>query len=57
MFNYLWGGEREANSPVESDDPEQALKDAITAHGSFAKKADGTLEWEDFVLFRALVAR
>lgn len=57
MFNYLYGGEREANSPAENDNPELALREAIAAHGTFAKKADGTLEWDDFVLFRSIVAR
>lgn len=57
MFNYIWGGERAANSPVENDNPELAMREAIAAHGTFATKPDGTLQWDDYLLFRSIVAR
>ena len=57
MFNYLYGGERAADSPAENADPAAALRQACDAKGTFARNADGTLTWEDFLIFRGIVGR
>jgi hypothetical protein len=56
-LNYLWGGERPADAAPESESPELAMREAMELHGNFAKKADGTLEFDDFLLFRAIITR
>ena len=56
-LNYLWGGERPADAAPENETPELAMREAMELHGNFAKKADGTLEFEDFLLFRAIITR
>lgn len=42
---------------TENESPEIALREALDAHGPFARTAEGTLEWDDYVSFRAIVAR
>ena len=56
-LNYMWGGERPADATPENEDPELAMREAIELHGTFAKKADGTLEFDDFLVFRAIITR
>ena len=57
MLSYLWGGKKTAESAPENDDPELALREAMDAHGDFATKMDGTLEYDDFLTFRAIITR
>ena len=56
-LNYMWGGERPADAAPENENPELAMREAMELHGNFTKKADGTLEFEDFLLFRAIITR
>lgn len=57
MLSYLWGGKREANAPPENDNPELAMREALDAHGDFATNIDGTLVFNDFLTFRAVITR
>ena len=57
MLSYLWGGAKPAEAEPENDDPELALRQAMDAHGDFATKMDGTLEYDDFITFRAIITR
>jgi len=54
MLSYLWGGKTEK---PENTDPELALREACDAHGEFTTKIDGTLEWDHFLIFRAIIMR
>lgn len=57
MLSYLWGGKKEANAKPENDSPELAMREAMDMHGDFAVKIDGTLEFNDFLTFRAIITR
>lgn len=57
MLSYLWGGAKAADATPENDNPELALREAMDSHGDFATKIDGTLEFEDFIVFRAIITR
>ena len=57
MLSYLWGGAKQENAEPENDNPELAMRAALDAHGEFATKIDGTLEYADFLVFRAVVMR
>ena len=41
----------------ENMDPELAMREACAAHGEFKKKADGTLEFDDYCALRAIIYR
>ena len=56
MLSYLWGGSKKAEKP-ENNDPELAMREALDAYGEFATKIDGTLEYKDFLTFRAVIMR
>lgn len=55
MLSYLWKGKK--SEKVENENPELAMREACEAHGDFATNADGTLQWEAFLLFRSIVMR
>lgn len=57
MLSYLWGGKKDANAPPENESPELAMREALDAHGDFSTKLDGTLEFNDFITFRAIITR
>ena len=57
MLSYLWGGKKDENAAPENDNPELAMREACDAHGTFATKIDGTLEYPDFLVLRAIVTR
>ena len=57
MLSYLWGGAKPAEAEPENDNPELAMRAAMDAHGDFATKMDGTLEFDDFIVFRAIITR
>jgi len=57
MLSYLWGGAKPANAEPENDNPELAMRTALDAHGDLATKMDGTLEFDDFIVFRAIITR
>jgi len=57
MLSYLWGGAKTENAKPENDNPELAMREAMDAHGTFATKIDGTLEFDDFLVFRAIITR
>ena len=57
MFSYLWGGKKDAKAKPENEEPELAMRDALDAYGEFATKIDGTLEYKDFLVFRAIIMR
>ena len=57
MLSYLWGGKKADDAAPENDNAELALRDACDAHGTFNTKIDGTLEYEDFLVFRAIITR
>ena len=56
MLSYLFGGTKDSKK-VENGDPELAMRAGLDEHGDFATKIDGTLEFEDFLIFRAIVMR
>ena len=55
MLSYLFGKGKDAKT--ENADPELAMREAMDAHGDFNCKVDGTLEFEDFLVFRGIVMR
>lgn len=57
MLSYLWGGAKAENQAPENDNPELAMREAMDAHGTFATKIDGTLEFDHFLVFRAIITR
>jgi hypothetical protein len=57
MLSYLWGGARAADAKPENENAELAMRDQLDEHGDFATKLDGTLEFQDFIYFRAVVLR
>lgn len=57
MFNYLWGGKKPDNAKPENENPELAMRDQLDEHGEFACKIDGTLEYPDFLVLRAVIMR
>ena len=57
MLSYLWGGKKAADQEPENDNPELAMRQAMDSHGDFNTKIDGTLEYDDFIVFRAIIAR
>ena len=44
-------------SKQENMDPELAMREACAAHGEFKRKADGTMEFEDYCALRAIIYR
>jgi len=57
MLSYLWGGKKAENAKPENENPELAMREAMEAHGEFATKIDGTLEYDHFLVFRAIITR
>ena len=57
MLSYLWGGSRSAEAAPENENPELAMREAMDAHGEFATRIDGTLEYDHFIVFRAIITR
>ena len=57
MLSYLWGGSKPADAAPENENPELAMREGMDAHGDFATKVDGTLEYQDFLVFRAIINR
>jgi len=57
MLSYLWGGKKAANAPAENEDPMVAIENAMDAHGEFATRTDGSLEFADFLVLRAIIFR
>ena len=57
MFSYLWGGKKDEKSKPENECAELAMRDSLDAYGDFATKIDGTLEYKDFLIFRAIIMR
>ena len=57
MLSYLWGGKKAEDQAPENENPELAMREACDAHGTFATKIDGTLEYNDFLTFRAIITR
>ena len=57
MLSYLWGGKKNADAAPENEDPELAMREALDAHGEFATAMDGTLEFQDYLVFRAIITR
>jgi len=57
MLSYLWGGKKAADAKPENDNPELAMREAMDSHGEFSCKIDGTLEFDHFIVFRAIITR
>lgn len=57
MFSYLWGGKRAADAKPENENAELAMRDQLDDHGTFNCKIDGTLEYNDFLVLRAVIMR
>ena len=57
MLSYLFGKGGDQKPINENEDPELAMRDAMDSHGDFTCKLDGSLEFEDFLVFRAIVMR
>ena len=56
MLSYLWGGNKKKDFK-ENEDPELAMRENLDAHGEFATKIDGTMEFTDFLVFRSIIMR
>jgi hypothetical protein len=56
MLSYLWKGKKE-EVKKENDNPELAMREACDAHGEFAVNADGTLQWDAFLILRSIIMR
>lgn len=56
MLSYLWGKSTPAKKE-ENESPELAMREACDAHGEFAVNPDGTLQWDAFLVFRAIIMR
>jgi hypothetical protein len=56
MLSYIWGGGRKTDIK-ENDDPELAMRENLDGHGDFATKLDGTLEFQDYLVFRSIIMR
>ena len=56
MLSYIWGGARK-NDYKENDDPELAMRENLDGHGDFATTLDGTLEFQDYLVFRSIIMR
>ena len=57
ILGYLWGGARAADAEPENDNPELAMRADCDKHGDFQRKIDGTLEFDHFLVFRAIITR
>ena len=57
MLSYLWGGKKTDDSKPENENPELAMREAMDAHGEFGTEMDGTLRFQDFLVFRAIITR
>lgn len=57
MLSYLWGGKKAADAAPENDNPELAMREAMDSHGDFNTEMDGTLQYQDFLVFRAIITR
>lgn len=57
MFSYLWGGKKADDAKPENENAELAMRDQLDSHGDFACKLDGTLEYNDFLVLRAVIMR
>lgn len=55
MFSYLWG--TGTKKEEENSDPELAMREALDQHGEFKLNLDGTMDFEHFLIFRAIVMR
>jgi hypothetical protein len=55
MLSYLFG--KGKSDKKENADAELAMREAMDEHGDFNCKIDGTLEFQDFLVFRAIVMR
>ena len=53
----FWGGKKNADAAPENEDPELAMREALDAHGEFASAMDGTLEFQDYLVLRAIITR
>ena len=57
ILGYLWGGARAADAEPENENPELAMRADCDKHGDFQRKIDGTLEFDHFLVFRAIITR
>lgn len=57
MLSYIWGGTKAADTKPENENPELAMREAMECHGQFDTKIDGTLEYDHFIVFRAIITR
>ena len=53
-LDYLFGG---AAPEEENDNAELAMRDACDLHGTFETNLDGTLKYEHYQIFRAIILR
>jgi hypothetical protein len=56
MFSNLWGGAKKDAKP-ENESPELAMRDMLDSHGDFSTKADGSMEFKDFLVVRSVILR
>jgi len=57
MLAFLWGGARWPITRVENEDFILAMREDLEAHGNFACKLDGTMEFIDLLTFRSIISR
>lgn len=55
MLNYLWGGGH--FTKTENEDFILAMREDLDHHGEFICKADGTMEFVNFLSFRSAISR
>lgn len=53
-LDYLFGGPKPTD---ENDNPELAMREACDTHGEFETNLDGTLKYEAYQIFRAIILR
>jgi hypothetical protein len=55
MLSYFFG--KGEDKKVENADPEQAMQEALNAHGDFNMNENGTMKFEDLKKLRAVIIR
>lgn len=54
ILSYLWGGKKDT---PENDNAELAMREALDNHADFKINDNGTMEFDDFVVLRCVIAR
>mgnify|MGYP001189910006 CR=1 FL=1 len=55
MLSYLFGGK--TTDKKENDNAELAMREALDEHQEFRIEEDGTMNFEDYIVLRAVINR